>query len=434
MSNKINSIIILLAFTAIFSSANLRADTMKDAMRAYKNQDYLTSTQLFTEVLDKDKTNLKALYYRGMAALYTGNPGRTVNDFDYLIEKDPKNPDYYNSRGLALANMEEVQKSINDFSKAIKLDPKHAQAYLNRATAYLALDKFSKAIKDVNKSIKLQAANPDNYYQRGQIYYKKKQYKKSIKDYNKALSMGFNFPDLYYHRGNSYFQAKTYKKAIKDYTIVLKIEPERMLALNNRAMAYEKTGQHIAADLDRQKMEDIKDPTRNYPPAENVKLKRYTSKDGRVSLKLPVGWHLQTQTKKNITEMLITKSKLKRFDEYFEVGVRISLNTNTMKSFNLKSPEDLQAMLAEKDIKIKNTYLEHTVYQKKTFNDGPWVGLSFLEVLQPTVNDQARAVFEYTKVRENVIFRSLFQTRDRLFDYYKTIFDKSIKSLIVIVK
>lgn len=250
----------------------------------------------YTEAI-KLETDFVAYNNRAFAYAYQDDQDRAIDDFTRAIELSPGAHIPYFERGRIYLDRKDYDHAIIDFTKTIKLKAKFGKAYNNRGYAYARRGEQARAMEDFTRAIELSPKDHDNiYFERGNIYLDKKDYDQAIIDFTEAMTskLGAKFlvaltkrgyayacrgeqgramedftkaiesedgcfiPDfIYYYRGLSYLIAEEYDLAIEDLSYVIRIDPNKSMAYENRAKAYEKKGEHTKAKEDLGKVEEL---------------------------------------------------------------------------------------------------------------------------------------------------------------------------------
>ena len=92
-----------------------------------------------------------------------------------------------------------------------------------------------------------------SYSNRGVVHVAMENYTQAYKDYNHALKLDDELSEAYINRGNLWFVVQQYEKAIADYGKALELgTEEEAIALLNRGLAFESSGELNKAKLDYQ--------------------------------------------------------------------------------------------------------------------------------------------------------------------------------------
>ncbi len=138
----------------------------------------------------------------------------SVSFWSDVIEKYPDNKIPYNNRGYMYNEFGKYAEAITDFNKGISLDSTYGRLYMNRGLSYERQKMYDLAMADYTTSVRLDTTEPQTFLNRGSMY-----------------------TDIY----------NKYDQGISDFKRVLRIDPERIDALNNMGVAYFKKGEFDTA-------------------------------------------------------------------------------------------------------------------------------------------------------------------------------------------
>lgn len=405
------------------------ADNMKTADFEYKQNNYKRAAELYSAVLEQDSNSTRALFKRGMCYLFLTQFRKALDDFNKYIELDSTNADAFNSRGLVYGYLGYSNRALDNFSAAIALDSNFAQAYLNRGSGHLVFGNFIKAQIDLDAAVRLDPSNPENYYQRGILRYKTEDYEKAAADYKKCLELGLVSPEILYKLGNTMYKLEKYAEAADYYSQTLDRDPSHNQALNNRAMSYDKAGETELAERDRQKLREIAES--RYPPIEEIEFKKYECAKGGFSIELPASWHVLAYSTGESEEMIISLEKIASENQPYKVGVKLSMNRNMSERYEVKTQQDVINMWDGSAAKNAESYHNYRIFTKKTTRFGDWHGFINYVILQITAESFPLKMYEFGVAKNDDLLYGYFQAPDKEFEYYKQIFDKSLKTLTI---
>lgn len=143
----------------------------------------------FGKVVERDSTNVDALFYHGIMALYAGNLPLAEHDFRCLevVAPGAKNT------AIALSSMysmtgREIQ-AIPYLLQLIEIDPQ-PEYYSNLAGCYLALERLSEASALLSEAVNKYPADPEIYLYRAWLNKKRYLIKEAHADADTAISLG----------------------------------------------------------------------------------------------------------------------------------------------------------------------------------------------------------------------------------------------------
>lgn len=269
------------------------------------------SIQNLTAQIQK-KPSAELYMDRGSAYLQAGDAKQAVADFDRALEQNAINVAALRMRAQAHSKLGRSANAITDFSSAIALAPADATLYLARAEAYAATGDALHAYEDQEEAIRLDpsveaqvyaqstpapapvearvasapvtvAANiaptsrrepepvvtiepapaaaapatatnesPEALYQRGRELVNKSQAAEGIALLNEAIEKQPGNATYYNARGFGYYLSKDYKRAIQDFDEAVRLKPNYLNAIHNRAMAKKNSGDTDGYTKDRE--------------------------------------------------------------------------------------------------------------------------------------------------------------------------------------
>jgi tetratricopeptide (TPR) repeat protein len=431
-------IIILFASLTIVSSCSGNNDDpqkenyFEKGKKALSENNFENAIENFTNAINENPEKTELYYYRGLSFLYKMDLEYAAIDFSKVIEFDTTNADAFNNRGLTYTLLGNMEMAIADLDKAIALDSNFAQAYVNRGTAYMNWNNPFSALEDFNKAIELDSNNPMAFYQRAVINYNDKDFDEAAKDYLTAANMGLQKEDLFYSLGNCYFHMKQFDNAAQYYTKALQMNPQNTTALNNRAIAYDKSGKKDLAEMDRETLRRMNTEILDLPEESgDIKYKRFVSKMGEISIELPENWHKADKIDDDVTSMLVSKDSVASVRDYFQVGVNISLNKNMQEKYGVSTADELMEFWKGSSSQNSLDYTQYDVFTQKLFKKTGWNALLNKVDIQITPQSPVLTIFELVLTKENTIFYAYFQAPKTHFNFYEEIFDRAIKSVEV---
>jgi tetratricopeptide (TPR) repeat protein len=114
----------------------------------------------FTEQIDKDPTDERAISCRCWAYMAVGEYDRALKDAEEAVRQNPTSTAWQNNRGEVFIKRKEYDKAIAEFTTLLDEDPDHAFALMNRSEAYVRTRQFDKAVADLTAALKQQPGVP----------------------------------------------------------------------------------------------------------------------------------------------------------------------------------------------------------------------------------------------------------------------------------
>lgn len=104
----------------------------KNAMEAFKAENYEEALEKLSHYINKDKGNAEAYFHRGIVHhLHEKDYYEAISDYNNAIKLKSDKASYYYKRGLAKEALKNYTHASDDFQKAIELDSKSTEAILS---------------------------------------------------------------------------------------------------------------------------------------------------------------------------------------------------------------------------------------------------------------------------------------------------------------
>jgi tetratricopeptide (TPR) repeat protein len=129
---------------------------MQRGAEAYKNAEYVTAVNAFSEAIEASPRSAAAWNDRAAARLRLGQVSGAIADYNRAVELAPHDADIYYNRGNAFFTGGLYQEAIADFTRATGISPSYAKAYFNRGTASSLLGQRDAALADWNRAVALE--------------------------------------------------------------------------------------------------------------------------------------------------------------------------------------------------------------------------------------------------------------------------------------
>jgi tetratricopeptide (TPR) repeat protein len=280
----------LIIFPIVFNLKVIAAEeTPAEKIEFGKNlmmmRDFVKAIDKFDEILKKDPRHPDALFNKSLCNFNLYEYKLALEDLNKLAGIVPNVSDVFNLRGLVKMGLKDTSAAYFDFNKAIILDKNFKEAYLNRGKTLIFMGKNEDALKDLVKAISLDSNVADMYYTKARAEHNLGLYRQAVDDFTTAMRNNYVNSDVFYRRGNSFFKDRDFMNAISDYTQVIYWEPLNPFAYNNRAFAFDSTGDTSRAKQDRQMIADIEYGLSLEP--ENTRFAVFSDNDSTFSIIFP---------------------------------------------------------------------------------------------------------------------------------------------------
>jgi len=160
--------------------------------------------------------------------------------------------DAFLARGNVYRRMGNVTHALSDYSNAIGLAPDYVAAYENRGMAYIEAGQSARGMSDFNSAILWTPDDPDLYFLRGYAYQTVlHDPKRAIADYTAALRLKPDFLGPIAQRAACYRAIGDLPHAIADLSAVIRERPDDPTLYLQRSDAYAAAGNAEWAEDDR---------------------------------------------------------------------------------------------------------------------------------------------------------------------------------------
>jgi tetratricopeptide (TPR) repeat protein len=431
MKLRIKAILILLLLSSASSFAQNEAELTNLIKAQYLMQKgmYETAIPYLDSALADGEDRIMVYEMRGICNLYSEQFIAAEKDFSILIDLDTNNADAYNNRALARVNLGKSYDALYDASVAIDLDPNFTEAYVNRGSILREMGDFDQSLSDFESAILLDSTNPSIHYFLGEMYEAQEELKKAAKSYQSALDYGLYNTKINYMLANLQFKLEQFEDALKNYNIVLEQNPDDIEARNNRAVTYDRLGRLMEAEADRTYLEEKM--AELYPPHDSINYQLFKPTNNEISIELPDTWTLYEAIDSNMTDLIISKEDVQAQQGYFKEGVRITVNKNMEKLSGIKHKDGLITLWKDNSEKSQDKYYQYKLYSEKTFPRFPYKFVQYHTAVQYTADSPMLSMYELIAAKDDVLVVAVFQCGVGQFNYYKEIYDRAIKSLVL---
>lgn len=127
--------------------------------------------EIYSQVLEIDNKNEKALLWRGIAHSLLNNSEAALIDLNAVLAINPYLARAYNNIGNVYAAEEQYKLAEINYNKALEINPQYDVVYRNIALMYLNQDKdFDKAERNITKAISINSEYIEAYITRFAMY------------------------------------------------------------------------------------------------------------------------------------------------------------------------------------------------------------------------------------------------------------------------
>ena len=142
---------------------------------------YDEALSAFNQILENDKNNREALYYKCDILFKQSNFKTALNCFKKVLENDPQNSLAWNDIGEVHVNLGENENAIECYDKALNLDPELYFTWVNKGYVYKIIKELEKSLQCFEKAIEIYPDYAEAWYQKGNVLRDLNQKKESLK-------------------------------------------------------------------------------------------------------------------------------------------------------------------------------------------------------------------------------------------------------------
>ncbi|MCB9334618.1 MAG: tetratricopeptide repeat protein [Flavobacteriales bacterium] len=255
----------------------------KNGEKSFSLEDYKTSIEEFSKVVELKPDHDRAFNYRGMSYEHEGELEKALSDFKSAVSIKSKEAEYYSNLGRIQYKLNDFESANQNLTMAIDYDKKMNSAYEYKAKALIALKKYAEAIETMDDAIS-KNREAINYYLKGvaqdssgaykdavysfdrAIFYSKDMinaylgmahaqmkltdYEKSLESCNKAIALDGNNSSSFLVRAEVFLAKNSPQSAIDDISKVILLNPQENKYYILRGNTYQKLNQHQNAITD----------------------------------------------------------------------------------------------------------------------------------------------------------------------------------------
>lgn len=187
----------------------------------------------FSDLLNEDPSNNRALYYVGLSYLASGTPDGVEKAKEAFSKLSTANG-FEESARLNMGKIALMQGRFSDaeseLNRVVEINSESAEGYSLLGRACVEQGFLQKALECLTKAAELDPATPGVFESLGLAYYKSKAYEKAISSYEKGLSVDTNNNLFHKYLGETYLAMRNIKKAREEFKIFLGKSPDDVSA------------------------------------------------------------------------------------------------------------------------------------------------------------------------------------------------------------
>lgn len=212
-----------------------------------RNKDWAEAEKVYTVLADSAQKSARPLV--GLARIYMGK-----NDFqkalEYLLQGEQRNKSYvhvFSTRGEIYAHQKKWDDALRAFDQAIALSPLNPLRYKAAADILMTRERYKDAATLLEKAVKGGLEFKELYNHLSQAYFMVKDYAKAQRYVKSALAMDPENVTFLNQLGICLKHLEQLDEAGKVYNQIIKLDPDNVAALYNKAMLNDARGEFVDA-------------------------------------------------------------------------------------------------------------------------------------------------------------------------------------------
>jgi tetratricopeptide (TPR) repeat protein len=155
--------------------------------------------------------------------------------YDQLLQSDKSNTEAFFWRGRTKVELKDLEGAKKDFESVLKVNPTHFGTFIALGNVYSLLNDFKKALMYNKKAEKEDSLNTAVFINKGNIYYNMEKYDWAIPAFTKAIFLDPTDKNIYRVRADCYNISGKMDSAKMDLESILKIDSNDIHAKTNLA-------------------------------------------------------------------------------------------------------------------------------------------------------------------------------------------------------
>ena len=255
---EMRRILLFLSLLPLFAQAQFNTDRLVMIGRsALYYEDYVLSIQYFNQAISQKPWLYEPWFFRGVAKFYLDDFRGAEIDCSEAIERNPYVVSAYELRGLSRINQKKFAEAVSDYDRALRYDPENQGLWHNRILCliqekdYLILTMVASGPNGLSSVWPVKSGKKvRSFLPRVSIFFQNIQTIISTELWLVTIRTTFvgRCPTMIRPSTLTLITSLVTtivafsNRGIEDFNFVLKLEPDNLMALFNRALLLEQTG------------------------------------------------------------------------------------------------------------------------------------------------------------------------------------------------
>jgi tetratricopeptide (TPR) repeat protein len=206
------------------------ADELATALTLHRRGERQQAERAYNRILRIDPQHADALHLLGVIAQQNGDARRAIEHIARAIAVQPQSAVFHNNLGAALLDQGRHGEAAGSFRRALALQPNYLDALLNLARAASQGDELTVAVDCWQRSLRLKPDNADALQSLGRL-------PEAIEYYDRVLKLNPDRSEAHNNRGVALLNLGDSDEAIASFERAVAINPAYADALRNLGVA-----------------------------------------------------------------------------------------------------------------------------------------------------------------------------------------------------
>lgn len=209
------------------------ADMQRDAFQV--------AAQKYSAVISLNPDLPRAYLGRGMALHGMNEFGNAIADYNEYLRRAAATPEVLFTRGTAYQSVGELGRAASDYQRVSQMRPDFAPAFFSMGTVAQSRGELADALQWYEEAIALDPENANAIFSRDSVLEAMKLNEQAKSDGAPAVEVNLQSVDAFLESAMIFQDDGELSAAIEEFTRVIAIQPRRLSARYQRALAYHKS-------------------------------------------------------------------------------------------------------------------------------------------------------------------------------------------------